>query len=194
MTSFGFLFMMEVGDKTQLAVLGLTAASRQSMAIFVGSTLALTTITLMGVGVGVVLGESIPTSWLSRVTGIAFIGIGSFLLWYSRLGTATFDGTGEDIRMPSRGRGFLGMLSASFLILFAAEMGDKSQLAVISIVAKSDSPLSVFVGASLALALLTLLTVLVGKAVTRIVSVHWVSRGTALFFISLGFLILAGVY
>lgn len=185
---------MEVGDKTQLAVLGLTAASRQSMAIFVGATLALTVITLMGVGVGVVVGELIPTSWLSRVTGMAFIGIGGFLLWYSRLGTATFDGTREDIRMPFRGRGSLGMLSVSFLILFAAEIGDKSQLAVISMVAKSDSPLSVFVGASLALALLTLLAVLVGKVVTRIVSVHWVSRGTALLFISLGFLILAGVY
>jgi putative Ca2+/H+ antiporter (TMEM165/GDT1 family) len=59
--------------------------------------------------------------------------------------------------------------------------------------AKTGSPLSVFLGASLALALVTLLGVLAGKAVTRIVPLHWVSRGAALLFIVIGLVTLAGI-
>jgi putative Ca2+/H+ antiporter (TMEM165/GDT1 family) len=61
---------------------------------------------------------------------------------------------------------------ASFLILFAAEWGDLSQLLTISLVARYDAPGSVFVGALGALLVVSGLAVVVGKALLRFVSLH----------------------
>ncbi len=116
------------------------------------------------------------------------------MLWSSRRGSPESDEEEETSRIPPRTRSPLGILAGSFGLLFVAEMGDKSQLAVVSMTAKTGSPLSVFVGASLALALVTLLGVLAGKAVTRIVPVHWVSRSAALLFIVIGLVTLAGIF
>ena len=191
--SFGILVVMELGDKTQLAVFSLTARSGRLLAVFLGSTLALTIVTLIGVVAGAFIGELIPMAWLSRLAGIAFIAIGAFMLWSSRSAGPHKD-EGQEASQPASGAASpLSMFAVSFGLLFAAEMGDKTQLAVLGMVVKSGSPLSVFVGASLALALLTLVAVLAGKAVTRIVPVHWVSRGAALLFIGIGVLTLVGL-
>ncbi len=193
-STMGLLFMMELGDKTQLAVLSLTARTGQVLPIFAGATLALTAVTLMGVAAGALAGEFIPIGWLSRLAGLAFIVIGGFMLWSSRRGSSERGEEEETSQIPLRTRSALGVLGGSFGLLFVAEMGDKSQLAVVSMTAKTGSPLSVFLGASVALALVTLLGVLAGKAVTRIVPVHWVSRGAALLFIVIGIVTLAGIY
>ena len=71
--------MMELGDKTQLAVLSLTARTGRGLVIFAGATLALMVVTLMGVAAGVLAGEFIPMEWLSRLAGVAFVAIGGTL-------------------------------------------------------------------------------------------------------------------
>ena len=186
--------MMELGDKTQLAVLSLTARTGRGLVVFAGATLALMVVTLMGVAAGVLAGEFIPMEWLSRLAGVAFIAIGGFMLWSGRPRSSGENEDQEVSRIPPETRGSLGILVGSFGLLFVAEMGDKSQLAVVGMTAKTDSPLSVFVGAGLALALVTLLGVLAGKVITRIVPLLWVSRGAALSFIVIGLLSLVDIY
>ena len=193
LASFGLLFLMELGDKTQLIVLSLSARTRQVVAVFVGGTLALTSVTLIGVGVGAVAGELIPMSWLSQVTGVAFVAIGGYLLWSSRHGSPKDDEEGEEKLITSQTRGPVGTLLVTFGLLFIAEMGDKSQLSVVSMTVKTGSPLSVFLGASLALTVVTLLGVLAGKVVTRIIPLRLLSRSAALLFIVIGSLTLAGI-
>ena len=190
--SFGILALMELGDKTQLAVFSLTVRGRQPWAVFMGAALALTVVTLMAVVAGAVVGEIAPLSWLSFLASLAFIAIGTFMLWSSRSGSSR-----EDVGQrqgASDAMSPVGAFGVSFGLLVAAEMGDKTQIAVLSMVVKSGSPVSVFVGASVALVLLTLLAVLAGKAVTKIVPVHWVSRGAALLFIGIGVLTLVGLF
>jgi putative Ca2+/H+ antiporter (TMEM165/GDT1 family) len=75
----------------------------------------------------------------------------------------------------------------TFSTLFIAEMGDKTQLAVFSLVTESRSPLSVFLGASMALALVTLIGVTLGGVVTRYVPQHLLKIGAALLFVGIGF-------
>ena len=58
-------------------------------------------------------------------------------------------------------------MGASFLVLFAAEWGDLSQLFTISLVAKYGDPLSVFVGAWGALLTVSGLAVLAGRVLLR---------------------------
>ena len=84
------------------------------------------------------------------------------------------------------------VFGTAFLTLFLAELGDKTQLAVITMSAKSESKLAVFAGASLALILVTLLGVLFGSVLTQFVPVEWLQRIVAVAFIAIGVLMLFG--
>jgi Ca2+/H+ antiporter, TMEM165/GDT1 family len=84
------------------------------------------------------------------------------------------------------------IFGTAFLTLFLAELGDKTQLAVITMSAKAESKLAVFAGASLALILVTLLGVLAGSILTQFVPVEWLQRIVAVAFIVIGVLMLFG--
>ncbi len=80
----------------------------------------------------------------------------------------------------------------AFATLFVAELGDKTQLAVIAMTAKSNAILSVFLGASLALIIVTLLGALAGGILTAYVPVEWIQKIVAVIFIAVGVLMLIG--
>jgi putative Ca2+/H+ antiporter (TMEM165/GDT1 family) len=76
-----------------------------------------------------------------------------------------------------------------FAALFLAELGDKTQLAVISFVAGGSSRWAVFIGASLALIASTALAVLVGEALLRVVKPAYLQLGAAALFLIVGVLV-----
>lgn len=78
------------------------------------------------------------------------------------------------------------VLIVAFTTLFIAEMGDKTQLAVFTLVTESKAPLSVFLGASAALTLVTLIGALFGGAVTRVVPTHYLKLGAGVLFVGIG--------
>jgi Ca2+/H+ antiporter, TMEM165/GDT1 family len=80
-TAFLTLFLAELGDKTQLAVITMTAKGESKWAIFLGASLALIAVTLIGVLVGGVLSQYVPTEWLQRIVAVAFIVIGVLMLF-----------------------------------------------------------------------------------------------------------------
>jgi putative Ca2+/H+ antiporter (TMEM165/GDT1 family) len=81
-------------------------------------------------------------------------------------------------------------LATVFGLVFLAEMGDKTQLAVITMTARTGSPVSVFLGASAALAAVTLLGVAGGGLLTRLVSPEILQRIAAAAFIVIGVVML----
>ena len=76
-----------------------------------------------------------------------------------------------------------------FVALFLAELGDKTQLAVVSFVAGGSSRLAVFLGASAALIASTGLAVLVGEALLRVVPLVYLQLGAAALFLIAGVLV-----
>lgn len=76
LTTFATIFLAEMGDKTQLAVITLSASSRKPIAIFVGGALALTSVTLIGVFIGEAVTRVLPESILNRIAAILFVAIG----------------------------------------------------------------------------------------------------------------------
>jgi putative Ca2+/H+ antiporter (TMEM165/GDT1 family) len=82
--------------------------------------------------------------------------------------------------------------AAAFAAIFLAELGDKTQLAVITMSANTDSKWAVFLGAALALVLVTFIGVLVGELVSRYIPVEWLHRIVAVAFILIGILMLTG--
>lgn len=82
------------------------------------------------------------------------------------------------------------LFTTVFGTMFLAELGDKTQLATISFACTSKYPLAVFLGGSLALILSTLLAVLVGSGLQKVVPVKILHIIAAIAFIVIGVLLL----
>ena len=82
----------------------------------------------------------------------------------------------------------------TFGMIFLAELGDKTQLAAISMAGETKSPFTVFVGAMAAFGIITLIGVLIGGALTRVVPQAYIRIGAGSLFVVIGILILTGLY
>jgi putative Ca2+/H+ antiporter (TMEM165/GDT1 family) len=79
-TTFGVIFLAEMGDKTQLAAMTMAAQSKKPWAVFIAAALALTAVSAIGVVVGGLVGEYVPLIWVKRVAALSFIVIGVLIL------------------------------------------------------------------------------------------------------------------
>ena len=84
-------------------------------------------------------------------------------------------------------------LGATFGTIFLAELGDKTQVATIMMAAQSKSPWTVFLGAALALILVTLVGILLAQALTQILPLELIKKGAGLGFMILGLLVFLDV-
>lgn len=80
LTTFGIIFLAEMGDKTQLAAMTMAADTKRPWAVFLGSALALAAVSGLGVLVGTLVGDYLPVVWVKRVAATAFIVIGVLML------------------------------------------------------------------------------------------------------------------
>ncbi len=89
-------------------------------------------------------------------------------------------------RVKACSLGRWGVFSSTFLTIFLAEMGDKTQLATLLMSAQSQSPWVVFAGAAAALIATSLLGVLIGRWLATRLSPKTLetSAGALLLFIS----------
>ncbi len=78
--TFATIFLAEIGDKTQLAVFTLVAQHQKIMPIFVGASLALTSVSLIGALFGSVVSKVVPTEYFQVVAGLLFVGMGIIIL------------------------------------------------------------------------------------------------------------------
>ncbi|MCP9914938.1 TMEM165/GDT1 family protein [Cyanobium sp. ATX 6F1] len=81
LTTATTVFLAELGDKTQLAALLLSAQSGQPVVVFIGAALALVCSSLVGVLLGRWLAGVMPAHQLERLAGILMVGLG---LWIGR--------------------------------------------------------------------------------------------------------------
>lgn len=80
-STFITIFLAELGDKTQIATMLLSANSKQKLVIFLGSSLALVCSSLVAVILGDTLSRIIPPQYIQKGAAIAFIAIGILLLF-----------------------------------------------------------------------------------------------------------------
>ncbi len=79
LTTFGTIFLAELGDKTQLATIMMTSKTKLPLPVFIGASLALCLVTLAGVLFGEGLIAIIPQSILKKIAALAFIAIGIWM-------------------------------------------------------------------------------------------------------------------
>jgi putative Ca2+/H+ antiporter (TMEM165/GDT1 family) len=82
-----------------------------------------------------------------------------------------------------------GALASTFGLIFVAELGDKTQLAIFSLASKNSSPWAVFVGGSLALTLVTALGVIGGQGLCKLIPERVLLAISAAAFVVMGILI-----
>jgi len=80
LTTFGLVFLAELGDKTQLMTIGLVGRTRSPWPVFLGSSLALCTVTAIGVLAGEILTRYVPAGAIQKGAAVLFIVIGVIML------------------------------------------------------------------------------------------------------------------
>ncbi len=178
-STFALIALAELGDKTQLTVIALSAKYDRKK-VFSGVVLAFVLVTGLGVLVGKGLLEIIPEGMIKIIAGIMFVAFGIWMLLSK-----------EDDEEEENPR-VLNPFISTFSMIALAEMGDKTQLSAITLSAKYDSPYLVFLGAVLALASISLLGIFAGKKLCEIVPMSKIKLGAAVMFILFGIMFIAG--
>jgi putative Ca2+/H+ antiporter (TMEM165/GDT1 family) len=84
LTTFGAVFLAELGDKTQLATLAFAGTGNQRLSVFLGSASALVVTSAIAVLAGEALGRVVSPLMLKRIAGVMFFLIGVWVLWSAR--------------------------------------------------------------------------------------------------------------
>ena len=179
LSTFGLLFVAELGDKTQLMAMSLAHRYR-ALPVILGSFAAFLVLNLLAVLLGGGLATVVPRPLLLAVAALLFLAFA----WQSWR-----DGGDEERAEVSHGRR-LGAVVTSFLLIFLAELGDKTQLAMVALAARGEALLAVFLGGTAALWLVALLGIVFGRTLLTRIPAQVVHRSGALLFAFFGMLAL----
>lgn len=166
--TFGTIFLVELPDKTFIAALVLSTRFRP-LAVWLGVGLAFAVQTGVAVTAGA-LATLLPDTVIRTVALLIFLA-GAVVLVRTAPGAEASEKEQEEeyaARAGSDGAtSFVKAMGASFVILFAAEWGDLSQLLTVSLVTQYEDHVSVFLGAWAALLAVSGLAVLAGRVLLR---------------------------
>ena len=180
--TFAAIFVVELPDKTFIAALVLSTRYR-GLLVWIGVGLAFLVQTLIAVTVGKAV-TLLPTDLVHGVAAAIFLAGAVLLVREAPKADAEEQETEEEFAAKARTTktGWAAVL-ASFLVLFAAEWGDLSQLLTISLVGRYDDPVAVFLGAWGALLTVSGLAVVAGRYLLRHVRlsvIHYVGAAVCL--------------
>jgi len=163
----------ELGDKTQLLALVLAARYRRPVSVILGIVAATLANHALAGFVGAWLRDLLTSQLLRWLVGASFLAIAAWALVPDRLD--------ETLSVNGRRSAFLVTLVAFFF----AEMGDKTQIATLTLAARYDSLMMVVAGTTLGMLCADVPAVLIGNA-TRAIPLRVVRLASAALFAALG--------
>jgi putative Ca2+/H+ antiporter (TMEM165/GDT1 family) len=173
---FGVVFLAELPDKTALAGLVLGTRYRASY-VFAGVAAAFALHVTLAVAAGSVL-TLLPQQIVHALTGVLFLGGAAMLLMKQ-------DEDEEKVRRPEN-QGFWKVSGAGFMLILVAEFGDLTQIMTANLAARYDDPVSVGLGAVLALWAVAGLGIVGGKALMKRVPLRLITKVAAVLMLGLG--------
>ena len=180
LSSASLILITELGDKTMLTAMCLSAQYRRPWIVLAATLIALAISTLIAVIVGVVLSLTLPIDLIIYISGFLFIGLGIYSI--ARSGS-------EEAEACDNPGTFMSMVS---LILFS-ELGDKSQLAILALSVQSLFPILVLFGAIIGFFIVNLVGVYAGEWLACRVSMGTVKKVAGIVFIVFGILVIFGI-
>jgi len=173
--SYLLIMAAEIGDKSQLVCMILAARYRAGPVIF-GAISAFIFLNSLAVTVGITITELVAPVFISVAVALLFIVFGIQALFYNDQGE-------EEVDAPvvSTHR----LLLTTFVLITVAEFGDKTQLAVVAL-SSSQPPLSIWIGATLALTTASVLGVWLGRTVLQRIPIKRLHQLSGGLFVILG--------
>lgn len=176
LAAFVSIFVAEFGDKTQLVSLSM-ASRYPPLQVLAGAMVALGLVLGLAVGVGGLVATYLPAVVIAVVSGVFFIIMGLFTLVRR-----------EDVE-PEQCPGRAGFYQ-TLILVFLAEMGDKTQMAAMLLSANFGRPLAVFAGAMAAMFLNHALVIFLGRRYFSRINPRLLKQGTAFLFMFIGLAII----
>lgn len=177
-TTFLLITLAEFGDKSQLVCMTL-AARHRGLPVVLGAVSAFALLNLLAVLFGAAISAWLPESVIILTVAALFAYFGIAALRYR-------DGEDEENIEEKAGH---SVFASAFLMIFLAEFGDKTQLAVAGM-GSTTQGLAVWAGATLALATTSLLAVIAGRNFLHRLPLVWIHRISGAFFLLLAALAL----
>ncbi|MEU4132696.1 TMEM165/GDT1 family protein [Streptomyces wuyuanensis] len=165
--AFGVVFLAELPDKTALAGLMLGTRYRASY-VFAGVAAAFAVHVALAIAAGSVL-TLLPQRLVQAVVGVLFLAGAAMLLLKKA------DDDDEGIKAPSD-QSFWKVSGAGFMLILVAEFGDLTQIMTANLAARYDDPLSVGLGAVLALWAVAGLGIVGGRTLLKYVPLKLITR------------------
>jgi putative Ca2+/H+ antiporter (TMEM165/GDT1 family) len=176
---FGVIFVAEMGDKSQLMALAF-ATRYKAWTVLIGITVATALVHAGSVAVGGVVSTNLPTSAISVVAGLAFLG---FAAWTWR-GDALSEDEASKVARPHR-----SPVLAVGIAFFLAELGDKTMLATVTL-ATTEDLFGTWLGSTLGMVAADMLAVVVGRQLGTRLPERAVRVGAAVSFVLFGGLLI----
>jgi putative Ca2+/H+ antiporter (TMEM165/GDT1 family) len=170
----------ELPDKTILACLILSSRYRPSF-VFGGAATAFLAQVVIAVAAGGAL--SLLPHHVVEACAAGVFAIGAVLLWMHR--EKQDDNEDEDSGMDGMRSEFWPVFGTAFAVVFLAEFGDLTQFLTVSLAARFHDPVSVGIGATLALWVAAGIAVTVGWRLLKLIPMQWLTRGAAVVMLAL---------
>jgi Ca2+/H+ antiporter, TMEM165/GDT1 family len=181
-TVFGLTFLAELPDKSLFASLLLGTRYRPSH-VWVGVAAAFGVQMALAVTVGQVVVTLLPHRAVAAVAAFLFAAGAAWVLLAS---SRPQDRDGADAaRQGGPPPSFWRVAGTGFAVIFAAEWGDITQITTADLAARYADPVSVGIGAVLALWVLAGLAIALGAKSLDVIPMVWVRRVTAVFMLGL---------
>jgi putative Ca2+/H+ antiporter (TMEM165/GDT1 family) len=170
-STFSLIALAEVGDKSQVVCMTLAARHRH-WPVILGATTAFFALNALAVLFGAGIAAWVPERVIAGLVAIVFGAYGLHALYRQDIGKP------EDVAERSGNSIFLTTL----LMIFVAEFGDKTQIAVAGL-ASSFDPLPVWLGATAALVMVSVFAVLVGRTLLQRLPLNVLHRASGVIFL-----------
>ncbi|MGN9791013.1 TMEM165/GDT1 family protein [Streptomyces sp. NPDC054847] len=174
--TFGVVFLAELPDKTALAGLMLGTRYRASY-VFAGVAAAFAVHVALAIAAGSVL-TLLPHRLVQAVVGVLFLA-GALMLLLKK-----GDDEGETVKAPAD-QSFWKVSGAGFMLILVAEFGDLTQIMTANLAARYDNPVSVGIGAVLALWAVAAIGILGGRTLMRYVPLKLITKVAACLMLAL---------
>jgi putative Ca2+/H+ antiporter (TMEM165/GDT1 family) len=181
-TAFGLTFLAELPDKSLFASL-LLGTRYRPVHVWAGVAAAFLVQMALAVTAGQLLLTLLPHRVVEAVVAVLFAAGAAWLLMASC--RAEDRDSADAARQGGPPPSFWRVAGASFAVVFAAEWGDITQITTANLAARYVGPVSVGVGAVLALWVLAGLAVTAGAKSLEVIPVVWVRRVTAVIMLGL---------
>jgi putative Ca2+/H+ antiporter (TMEM165/GDT1 family) len=182
LVSAGIVALAEIGDKTQLLALLLSARFRRPAPIILGILVSTLANHALAGFVGAWVAAKVGPDLMRWILGLSFLAMAVWILIPDKV---------DDAATQERGR--FGIFGTTVIAFFLLEMGDKTQIATVALAAKYPSLAAVVAGTTVGMMMANVPAVLLGEVASKKLPLKLVHGIAAALFAVLGILVLLGV-